>query len=220
MPATSQPRIESAAVAPYRRGDLRAAFVEGALVMLREAGAERFSLNELARRLGVSPAAAYRHFAGKEALLTAVCATGYDSLRQTLNQPWPEGMTAGERVRQLGVRYLRFAAEHDDLFAIMFGPRSSSAEIVGADTFTPLLDAVAIAQAESVIPPGDVRMISRAIWSTLHGMAVLHRSGSFDALGLDDNVDRLVRSTFSILLPGLAADDPRPAARSGTRQAT
>ena len=79
----------------YQRGDLRRAFLDGARVMLRERGEDRFSLNELARRIGVSPGSAYRHFANKEALLAAVRAEAYQQLTLDLLRPFGPGRGPG-----------------------------------------------------------------------------------------------------------------------------
>src|SRR3954463_16519766 len=60
----------------YHHGDLRNGFMEAALLLVGERGVHGFSLRQAARGLGVSPSAAYRHFADKEALLGAVAAEG------------------------------------------------------------------------------------------------------------------------------------------------
>jgi AcrR family transcriptional regulator len=51
---------------------VREALVEAAVEVVREGGPEALSLRELARRVGVSHAAAYRHFADRDALVDAV----------------------------------------------------------------------------------------------------------------------------------------------------
>jgi AcrR family transcriptional regulator len=55
----------------YHHGDLRAALVRAALDMARDHGSEAVVLREATRRTGVTPRAAYRHFADREALLYA-----------------------------------------------------------------------------------------------------------------------------------------------------
>src|SRR5512144_3334234 len=73
-PATGSAR------ARYHHGDLRNALLETALRLVSERGAEGFSLREAARAVGVSPGAAYRHFADKAALLGALSADGHARL--------------------------------------------------------------------------------------------------------------------------------------------
>jgi AcrR family transcriptional regulator len=66
----------------YHHGDLRTAILGAASELLREQGVDRISLRECARRVGVSHAAPYRHFANKEALVAALAAEGFDRLRE------------------------------------------------------------------------------------------------------------------------------------------
>ncbi|HEY6106105.1 MAG TPA: helix-turn-helix domain-containing protein, partial [Anaeromyxobacteraceae bacterium] len=60
----------------YHHGDLRHALVEAAVRLVAERGVQGFSLREAAREVSVSPAAAYRHFEDKAALLGAVALDG------------------------------------------------------------------------------------------------------------------------------------------------
>jgi len=189
----------------YQRGDLRRAFLEGARLMLRERGEERFSLNELARRIGVSPGSAYRHFANKEALLAAVRAEAYGQLLSDLMQPSPASAGPGERLLLIGVRYVDFAVANVDVFFMMFANRPVASETGGAETFVPLLSAVAQAQEAHLLPAADARIIAGAIWTTLHGIAVLHLSGGLAALGLDAAPEALVRRTLQLQFPLLSA---------------
>jgi AcrR family transcriptional regulator len=188
----------------YQRGDLRRAFLEGARLMLRERGEERFSLNELARQIGVSPGSAYRHFANKDALLAAVLAEAYRQLLADLVQPSPALAGAGERLLLLGVRYVEFAVANNDVFFMMFANRPVASETGGAETFAPLLEAVAQAREAHLLPAADVGEMAGAIWTTLHGIAVLHLSGGLSALGLDAAPEVLVRRTLQLHFPLLS----------------
>src|SRR3954466_10504317 len=68
------------AARPFVRGldDTRALLITAARDLFLEAGEPGFSLREVARRVGVSPAAVYRHFEGKEALIFAACTQGFE----------------------------------------------------------------------------------------------------------------------------------------------
>ena len=68
------------ATTPYHHGNLRDALVEAAVDVVREGGPEALSLRELARRVGVSHAAAYRHFADREALVDVVAERALEGL--------------------------------------------------------------------------------------------------------------------------------------------
>jgi AcrR family transcriptional regulator len=188
---------------PYQPGDLRQAFIDAAVVMVRERGEERFSLNELARKLGVSAGAAYRHFANKEALLSTVCASGYVQLADALRVPLDEDLPAADRVMELALRYTRFAVANPDLFAMMFGTRTLNVEAVGEKTFAPLVEATRAAQESGALPAGDASVVSAAVWMTLHGLTTLHLNGRLATLGLDDDPDLLVRRYMSVTFPEL-----------------
>src|SRR3982074_1431728 len=68
----------------YHHGDLRRALVDAALALIAEGELGTFSLREVARRAGVTPAAPYHHFKDKTALLAAVAEEGFVALRARL----------------------------------------------------------------------------------------------------------------------------------------
>ena len=64
----------------YHHGNLRQALMDEALMCIREQGADKLSLRALARQVGVSQAAPYRHFEDKVALLSALASDGFQRL--------------------------------------------------------------------------------------------------------------------------------------------
>ena len=109
----------------YHHGDLPRALRAAASRLVAEHGPEGFTLREAARDVGVSHAAAYRHFADKRALLAAVCEDGYHALAATLraaNRRHPSD-DAATRIRRLGAVFVRFALDDPPRFHLMFGPR-------------------------------------------------------------------------------------------------
>ena len=69
----------------YHHGDLRSALVAAAVARVEEVGAEHLSLRAVAAEVGVSPSAAYHHFADKDALLGEVAATGLQMLVEAVS---------------------------------------------------------------------------------------------------------------------------------------
>src|SRR5882757_7557151 len=104
----------------YHHGDLRAACLDAAMELLEEGGETALSLRAVARRAGVSPAAPYRHYADREALVSAVAAIGYRELAERLAAVHPSPSTP-EQLAAVAVAYVRFALERPALFRIMFG---------------------------------------------------------------------------------------------------
>src|SRR3954451_2476006 len=96
---------------PFVRGlsDTRALLVTAGRDLFLEAGESGFSLREVARRVGISPAAVYRHFEGKEALIFAACTPGFELfssyLVRAVSPPTPLGrpLAACEQYRAFGL---------------------------------------------------------------------------------------------------------------------
>ena len=118
--------------ASYHHGDLRNALISEAVTLVEAGGAERFSLREAARLVGVSAKAAYRHFADKSDLIAAIADYGYGLLEQSVleavvcapeHRIIPEAAIA--RLRAAGRAYIAFAVEHPELLRIMFASESA-----------------------------------------------------------------------------------------------
>src|SRR5258707_11771677 len=105
--------------ATYHHGDLRAALVRAAIELLEESGETELSLRAVARRAGVSPAAPYRHYADREALVSAVAAVGYPELPERLAAAHPSPSTP-QQLPNVAIVYVQFALERPPLFPIMF----------------------------------------------------------------------------------------------------
>ncbi|MCA9691912.1 MAG: TetR/AcrR family transcriptional regulator [Myxococcales bacterium] len=145
-------------------------------------------LRAVARRAGVSPAAPYRHFADKEALLSAAALEGFDALRAALVAV-DEGAPI-ERVRALGVAYVVFAAEHPGWFRLMFSDQLERARhpaLVRASRppFSLLAAAIREAVARGQLR-GDPRDLTRMAWSLVHGVAHLVLGGQGRGAGIDE----------------------------------
>src|SRR3984893_1200048 len=110
----------STSKAPYHHGDLRAALVRAAMELLDESGETALSLRAVARCAGVSPAAPYRHYADREALVSAISAVGYRELAERLAAAHPSPSTPDE-LASVAIAYVQFAVERPALFRIMFG---------------------------------------------------------------------------------------------------
>ncbi|MFC4608703.1 TetR/AcrR family transcriptional regulator [Streptomyces maoxianensis] len=183
----------------YHHGALRQALIDGAREILAEGGHEQFSLNEVARRAGVSTAAPYRHFSGKDELLAAVAEQGYATLHASLERASADTADVRERLLRLAGAYVRFAHDHPDLFVTMFRSRPG-ADPVGHDSFEVLLQAVVDAQATALIPAKpSPELMARSIWATLHGLAVLSLRQPHQRFGMDEPPEDLATSTLSAM---------------------
>jgi AcrR family transcriptional regulator len=179
--------------APYHHGDLRRALIEAGLALLAEQGPEQLSLRAVARRVGVSAMAPYRHFEDREALLAALAEQGFarlaDSMRDALAPGPPDRLVA------LGEAYVRFALAHPALFRLMFAAaipagRQEGLRQAGAAAFAAL-------QAETAGRPDRFRS-PMAPWCLVHGLAMLLLDGR-TGVALDDAaaVTALIRDVLS-----------------------
>jgi AcrR family transcriptional regulator len=175
--------------APYHHGDLHHALVEAALKLVSSHGVEAFSLREAAREVGVSPAAAYRHFADKAALLQALAVEGMGRLALAMERaiehaPGPHGSPAraAAELVAVGEAYVEFAVRHPAHFRVMFGAFCPHAELCevppeaaprGRDPFQILVDTLDGLVATGAVPGAARAGAEVAAWSAVHGFASL-----------------------------------------------
>ncbi|MBW8728480.1 MAG: TetR/AcrR family transcriptional regulator [Inquilinus limosus] len=185
---------------PYHHGDLRRALVTAARALLEESGPEALSLRDVARRVGVSHNAPYRHFPTRQALLAAVAAEGFAALSARMAAvPAAAGLAAGFRC------YHGFAREQPGLFRLMFdGTVERSADPALRAESEQSYDG--LRRAVHRIAPGADRAAVVTVWTQMHGMALLIISGQIaDDLVRDGGLDVLADRAAAILEAGLRA---------------
>ena len=169
----------SASKATYHHGDLRAACVRAAMELLEEGGEAALSLRAVARRAGVSPAAPYRHYADREALVSAVAVVGYRELAERLAAAHPAPSTP-EQLAGVAIAYVQFALERPALFRIMFGEpcdRDNDERIAATAAVSLYVREI----VQRSFPQADADALATAIWALVHGLAFLHLDGKLDA---------------------------------------
>lgn len=180
--------------APYHHGNLSDALVGAAVEVVREGGPEALSLRELARRVGVSHAAAYRHFADREALVDVVAERALVALVATIHRrlesvPDADEVTvARRRLMGIGAGYVEFALAESGLFRLLFTaypdpPEGASAGDAGVDDPYGMLNAALDRLVEVGYLDPDVRIgADVTCWSAVHGFAVLNVEGPLRGL--------------------------------------
>jgi len=167
----------------YHHGDLARALIDAALPRIEKAGVEAFTLREAAREIGVTHAAAYRHYADKRALLAAIAEEGFRALSGDLRDAAQSEGDALEKLASIGRAYVRYAFREPARFRVMFGPRLNydrrfpSLEAEAQRAFRILLDAIEAGQRDKILIEGVSRDLANSLWTTAHGFAslVLHR---------------------------------------------
>lgn len=164
----------------YHHGKLRQALLETAVLHLREEGIEKLSLRAMARELGVSQTAPYRHFRDKNALLAALATEGFEQLkRETEAAALAHPDDAAAALQACGVAYVRFARTHPEKYQLMFGPGivecQRYAELVASSeaSFRVLLEVVERTQAQGLFAGKSAQMVANTAWALVHGLATL-----------------------------------------------
>lgn len=156
----------------YHHGDLPEALVRCAVEMLDADGAADLSLRAVARRLGVSTAAPYRHFPDRAALLSAVAAVGYADLTRDLAARHPEPASAHD-LADLAVAYVDFALDRPGVFSTMFGPESDRESAASASAAA-VIHVYLRAAAVRALRTEDADAVATGMWSLVHGLAFLY----------------------------------------------
>jgi AcrR family transcriptional regulator len=192
----------SPASAPYHHGDLHAALVRAALELLEEGGSAELSLRAVARRAGVAASAPYRHYADREALLSAVAAVGYQELAESLAAAHPAPSTPDD-LAAVAVAYVQFALQRPALFRVMFGEPcdSDSTERVAA---TEAIAGYVAAIVRRAFPGADPDALATAVWALVHGLAFLHLDGKLDASNQKAVAERVSGAVHAVLTASAA----------------
>ena len=187
------PRPARKALNAYHHGDLRDALVQAALHEVELGGPEAISISALAKILGVSQPAPYKHFADRETLLTAVTAEAFRQfsamMRTAIEKPSKQSKLS--RFAQLT---LDFGLRRNGIYRLMFAsrtmacaPKGSELHSAAMETFELLVEAL---EAPAV---GLLRERSALkVWASLHGVVMLAEQGLLTGQVAHVSVEELV----------------------------
>lgn len=182
----------------FHHGNLKAALLGAGLAAVEARGAGAVSLRDIARDVGVSPMAAYRHFADKDALFAAIADQGFQALAK-VSEPASAIADPQERLFTLARAYADFAFSRPQLYRLMFAEPLDLQAVAqvsegSSAAYRPLRDAVVAALA----PGADEGAVTDAIvrlWSVLHGYVTLRMANRLPRLATAE--DRL----YAVLRP-------------------
>ncbi len=176
----------------YHHGDLRAALVAEGLKHVEERSAATLSLREIARNVGVSAPAVYRHFPNKDALLRAVAGSGLDRL--AAEQAEAEQRATDDKFAASGVAYVRFALANPGLFRLIFtstpSPSSFARQPEGSAGRQLYKHAVAALGKE--VDDARAQIVAYRAWSLVHGLAMLILDHQIDNAMVEPMIDEIV----------------------------
>ncbi|WP_291850025.1 TetR/AcrR family transcriptional regulator [Bradyrhizobium sp.] len=172
------PRPARKALNAYHHGDLRDALVQAALREVELGGPEAVSISALARKLGVSQPAPYKHFADREMLLTAATAEAFRQfsamLRAAIEKP-----SNRSKLSRFAQVTLDFGLRRNGVYRLMFASRimacaPKGSELHGAamETFELLLEALEAPAVDLLRERSALK-----IWAALHGVVMLAEQG-------------------------------------------
>jgi AcrR family transcriptional regulator len=211
----AQSQARGQAKARYHHGELREALIRATRKLVEERGAENFTLADACRVAGVTTAAPYRHFQGKQEILAEIASRGFDELRsRSMAVIAEKGEGSLDGIIALGQAYVAFAVEETAVFRLMFGQEPSlkkAQHVVGTghDCFVHLIDQIALYCKHNKVR-GDAQEIALKLWTFVHGAASLLIDQDYDAVAPGIDVNKLIAGAT----PGLlAAAPPRQARR-------
>jgi AcrR family transcriptional regulator len=190
----------------YHHGDLREALIEAALREAEQGGPEAVSIKALAKTLGVSQPAPYRHFADREALLTAVTAEAFRQFNTTLREAVakPSKRSKLSRLAQAG---LLFGLQRSGIYRLMFASQTVAGAAEGGElhaasreTFALVLDAL-----DAPVPDQLRERHALQIWASLHGVVMLAQQGMLTGRKAKVSREQLVEDMVAQTLLSLQA---------------
>ena len=198
----------------YHHGNLREALVDAALRLIAEKGPNGFTLSEAAKRAGVTPAAVYRHFAGRDDLIAEVALQGYKIFADLMDYSYRTGQpSALASFEATGRAYLAFAKRYPGHYVAMFESGiaiNRSPELASvAGRASGVLEKAA-AELSKHMPPEKrppPQMISAHIWALSHGVVELYARSGPGAKGPFPAED-LLESGIGVYLRGLGLVPP------------
>jgi AcrR family transcriptional regulator len=157
----------------YHHGDLRAALIETGLSLLQTRTADDLSLREVARSVGVSATAVYRHFPDKSALMAALAHEGLARLATAQHAASDAAGGGRPGFGATGAAYVRFALANPALFRQIFAnPVRTEQHSDGhvSDAMASLLANAAMLAEKSGL---DAQVVALRAWAIAHGLAML-----------------------------------------------
>ncbi len=165
----------------YHHGNLRQALIDGALELIEHKGPAGFTLSEAAKTAGVTPAAVYRHFEGREDLIAEAARQGFEMFADLMQYAYDSGQpSALAAFEATGRAYLAFARKHPGHYIAMFESGISAnrtPELAAAAARARGILEQAATDLSQHIPPAKrppASMFSAHIWALSHGVVELY----------------------------------------------
>ncbi|MCE3010492.1 MAG: TetR/AcrR family transcriptional regulator [Proteobacteria bacterium] len=196
----------------YQHGDLKESLLRAAFLTIKKTTEVHFSLRSLAKSVGVTPMAAYRHFPSKESILLEIARDGFGKLSQRFESVLKKDPSD---LQAIGIAYVEFALENPVYFKVMFHPDLQGRSKNKKNLLKPrpederayqlLLNCVSINQQKGRFKNKDTEALAITAWSTVHGLATLLVNGNLDSKYCSDlKLSRkVIEQTTALSIQGL-----------------
>lgn len=180
---------------------------------LEKVGSEQLSLRELAKMLGVSRAAPYRHFENKDALLRSLAGIGLEQLGKAYVNASSSGISPADRLRLACQAYIDFASNNPELYRLIFSgdldwpemfEKESEGDALGKpkESFDFFENLVADAIVSKDVK--RIRNVTLILWSLIHGSAKLKMDGMLSAFTSIDEFESVLLNAVTVIGDGVA----------------
>ena len=195
----------------YHHGHLRETLIREAWKQIEQGGAIALNLSKLAKTIGVSQPAVYRHFSSKQALTISVAQKGLEQLAEAL-----QSATQGTEENALACieaitrAYVEFALNNSEITRLMFSMRERTSNLAlqtaSKTASVPLYHIAELAQQADRLRNRDVAQTVRILWSTIHGLSMLLMDEQMpDVTRSSAELSRYIEATAQTLHTGLFA---------------
>lgn len=197
----------------YHHGNLKQALIDAALTLIAERGPTGFTLSEAAKQAGVTPAAVYRHFKGRDDLIAEAARQGFEMFADLMEFAYDKGQpSALSAFESMGRAYLAFARSHAGHYIAMFesglsvnrSPELAAASARARHAMERAAEDLIVHVAPEKRIPASV--FTSHIWAMSHGVVELyarHAPGATTPFTPED----LLESGLGIYLRGLGVLD-------------
>lgn len=192
----------------YHHGDLKSALVSAARELIESGGSGHLTMRRVSEAVGVSPAAAYRHFSDRESLLAAVLQVVFDDLQAAMKKGRLANSNPLQAFFATGYAYIDFAQSHPNIYRVLFSEECQMVmhpELLksGEAAFNEVHQAAKDCAAAGLLSSRDPIEIAMAGWVNVHGLASLYLDGVF-SLVVPLDIESATRSIFETLIDGVA----------------
>jgi AcrR family transcriptional regulator len=198
---------------PYHHGDLHQEILCAACTLIEESNIASLSLREIAKTVGVSHTAPYRHFKDKESLLAGIAGVGFKELAKQLAMVVEVYRDdPATQLKEAGLGYVTLAIGRPQCTQLMFSgilpcdDTYPELKASGDSAFDGLKMIIEEGQAKGVFKDGDIETLALATWAGIHGLALLLIGGNLpDILSMDVDVRQMTDAVTTTMLEGLKA---------------